>query len=213
MKNTLISILNKKPNDYSKFETKFFLQTKKSLVFDKSNKKTSSKVSIIIPCYKSKMMIKKVLLAINAQKNISKEQIEIILINDYPDDNLENIIPKTKFITTIVSNRKNFGAAISRNIGLALAKNKFVCFLDSDTIIAPNYISQHLQRAEILPNIVSFSFRKKVSLNSPTISDKKIKTKTIQITHLKILIASFLFSISSLSIISPSFLRTQGILI
>ena len=89
-------------------------------------------ISIIMPVYNSQRYIRK---SINSATNQSLESIELICINDCSTDGslklLKDFQKKDKRIK-IISNKKNLGPGLSRNIGIDVAKGEYVCFLDSD---------------------------------------------------------------------------------
>ena len=75
-------------------------------------------ISIILTYYKKKRFIEKTLSSINKQ---SYKNFEIILVYDDSDKNelyfIKKIIKRYKKIKLII-NKKNFGVAKSRNIGI-----------------------------------------------------------------------------------------------
>ena len=95
-----------------------------------SNKKP--KVSSIIPAYNCQKTIRSALLSIQKQ-NLTK--LEIILINDFSNDNTSQIIQnkqKKDNRIIIINNHKRKGTLYSRSIGALIAKGKFIFCLDND---------------------------------------------------------------------------------
>jgi glycosyltransferase involved in cell wall biosynthesis len=94
-------------------------------------------VSVVIPYFKSEKYIEQ---AINSVLKQKYKNWELIIIDDevsnFSKDILQKIKKKIKNKIKnnikIIYNNKNFGAAISRNIGISVAKGKYVAFLDSD---------------------------------------------------------------------------------
>ena len=89
-------------------------------------------VSVIMPYYKK---INFVINAINSVLNQSFQNFELILI--YDDTNLSDLeIIKNKFKNNtklkIIKNNENFGAGISRNIGISKSIGDIIAFIDSD---------------------------------------------------------------------------------
>ena len=89
-------------------------------------------VSVIMPYYKK---INFVIKAINSVLNQSFQNFELILI--YDDTNLSDLeIIKNEFKNNtklkIIRNNENFGAGISRNIGISKAIGEIIAFIDSD---------------------------------------------------------------------------------
>lgn len=91
-------------------------------------------VSIIVPYYKKKNFIKSSVLSI---LNQSYQNFEIIIVYDDTclDDlgYIKKVIKLDKRINLLI-NKKNYGAGYSRNIGVNLAKGKFIAFLDADDL-------------------------------------------------------------------------------
>ena len=95
-------------------------------------------VSIIIPYYKKKKFILKTLNSIYQQSFTNYETLII-----YDDENLEDLkflktITKNKKNTKIIKNKKNIGAGLSRNVGIANAKGEYIAFIDADDIWEKN---------------------------------------------------------------------------
>jgi len=105
-------------------------------------------LSFIIPTYNSQRYIGKVLKSILKQKYPLKK-IELIIVDDNSSDFTIKEVNKYKkffpFFKVIVKNRKIFkGAAISTNIGIEISKGDFICLVDSDAVLANNWINEIL---------------------------------------------------------------------
>ena len=91
-------------------------------------------VSVIIPYYKKINQISKTLNSVLAQ---TFQDFEIILIYDDTDIHdltyIKESFSKNSKIK-IVQNKKNYGAGISRNIGIKHSSGNFIAFLDADDI-------------------------------------------------------------------------------
>ena len=98
------------------------------------------KLSIIIPLYNCQNSIKRSIFSVQVQ---NFKNFEIILINDYSNDNtsliVNELIEKDKRIK-IINNKKNMGTLYSRSIGALKAKGKYILSLDNDDI----YYDQNL---------------------------------------------------------------------
>lgn len=90
----------------------------------------TSSLSVIIPVYNGEKHIEKCI------KNILEQpidNIEYIIINDGSKDNTEEILRKYESNSKIrVVNKKNSGVSDTRNLGISMAKNDYILFLDSD---------------------------------------------------------------------------------
>lgn len=88
-------------------------------------------VSIIIPFYENINLLHK---AINSVFNQSFKNYEIIVIHDNPKKKSSKFFRSLKYKKKIriIYNRKNLGAGLSRNKGIAISRGKYIAFLDSD---------------------------------------------------------------------------------
>lgn len=98
------------------------------------------KISVIIPIYNAERTLKKCLDSI---LNQSLKEIEIILINDGSKDKSDNIckeyLQKDKRVLYI--NKKNEGCSTTRNLGITIAKGKYLTFVDPD-----DYLEKEMYR-------------------------------------------------------------------
>lgn len=95
-------------------------------------------ISVIVPCYNVEKYVAECLKSIVEQ---SYENLEIIVVNDGATDNTEQeILPflEDKRIKYIV--QKNQGLSGARNKGLDNMNGEYVCFVDSDDFIHPDFV-------------------------------------------------------------------------
>ena len=113
------------------------------------------KLSIIVPVYNVEMYIRPCLDSILKQ-DLSKDDYEIIVINDGSTDNsinkIDDIIRDHHNI--ILINQNNQGLSMARNNGLSYATGEYVLFVDSDDLLI-NYSLQ---------TIINQAFNNKVDL-------------------------------------------------
>ena len=109
-------------------------------------------ISIIVPLYKGNRYIKNILYMVNENyrvlvENGAKKNIEIILVNDYPDENIVslNLLDFGNVSVQIYENAQNLGIHKSRVIGLEKAKGTFILFLDQDDEIKESYMWKQLE--------------------------------------------------------------------
>ena len=142
-------------------------------------------VSVIIPYYKKINQISKTLNSVLAQ---TFQDFEIILI--YDDDNVQDLVYiKENFSKNskikIVQNKKNYGAGISRNIGIKHSSGSFIAFLDADDIWYSDKLEKQVKFMS--ENKYDFSFTnyfKKISnKKSIHIKSKKIKISYKDLLH------------------------------
>jgi teichuronic acid biosynthesis glycosyltransferase TuaG len=98
-------------------------------------------VSIIIPVYNSERHIKK---TINSLLHQTYESFEIIVVDDCSTDRtkfqLIDFIDENKIIYKELE-KNSGGPAEPRNLGIELAKGKWIAFCDSDDLWHPNKLS------------------------------------------------------------------------
>jgi N-acetylglucosaminyl-diphospho-decaprenol L-rhamnosyltransferase len=91
-------------------------------------------LSIIIVNYNVKFFLEQCLCSVI--KAIAGIEAEVLVIdNDSADGSVGYLRPKFSFVR-FIENKENLGFAKANNIGLALAKGKYVLFLNPDTIVA-----------------------------------------------------------------------------
>lgn len=109
-------------------------------------------LSIVIPAYNCQKTIKNLLLSINHSKFGRFKEIEAVLVNDKSKDKtideIKITIPKLKFSTKLIKLRKNQGPAVSRNLGVARSRGRYILFLDSDVELFPKTLSYAFKLAE-----------------------------------------------------------------
>ena len=99
-------------------------------------------VSVIIPAYNCAPYIAQSIDSALMQK----VPMEIIVINDCSTDDTEAEILKYASNPTVryIKNESNLGASGSRNLGVQMAKGKYVAFLDSDDWWEPEKLKKQL---------------------------------------------------------------------
>lgn len=99
-------------------------------------------VSIIMPAYNAEKYITN---AINSIIHQTYKNWELLIVDDYSKDNTIKIVSEFKDDRIILlKNRKNIGAAISRNRALKAARGKWIAFLDSDDIWHPEKLERQI---------------------------------------------------------------------
>lgn len=115
------------------------------------------KISVIVPIYNVKKYIE---LSITSICEQTFNDYEIILVNDgSPDDSVqiaENIINKFGKTYSLI-NKKNGGLPSARNIGIENANGDFVCFIDSDDVIAPTHLQELYDACHKFDTYIAFS--------------------------------------------------------
>ena len=95
------------------------------------------KYSVIIPVYNSEKTIKRCIESITSQ---DRTDVEIIIINDGSTDESESLckVLSTEHNNIIYIHKENGGVSSARNLGLSVAKGKYVMFVDSDDYVDCN---------------------------------------------------------------------------
>jgi glycosyltransferase involved in cell wall biosynthesis len=101
-------------------------------------------VSVIIPTYNRAHLIVR---AIRSVLNQTYQDFEIIVIDDGSTDNTEEIIRgfKDKKVKYIKKYKENKGSSIARNIGIKVARGKYIAFLDSDDEWLPEKLDKQIK--------------------------------------------------------------------
>ncbi|SMO35136.1 glycosyltransferase [Propioniciclava tarda] len=101
-------------------------------------------VSIVVPVYKVEEYLPRCLDSI---VNQSYRPLEIIVVNDGSPDGCGDIMrdyaSRDERLKLIFQENAGLGAA--RNVGVAAATGEFVCFIDSDDYVAPDYVSRMIR--------------------------------------------------------------------
>lgn len=101
-------------------------------------------VSIIVPVYNVVEYLPKCIESIIKQ---IEQNWELILIDDGSNDGSSNICDEyaLKDIRINVVHKCNEGVSLARNVGIELAKGKYICFVDSDDWVEEDYLSSMLK--------------------------------------------------------------------
>lgn len=104
-------------------------------------------VSIIMPCLNSEETIAEAIESVLSQ---DYSCLELIVIDDGSSDSSLEIIEKFQQVDgriILIKNSNCRGVAEARNVGINLAKGKYICFLDSDDFLLPGSIGLRVQAA------------------------------------------------------------------
>ncbi len=103
-------------------------------------------ISVIIPCFNARSTIAKTIESLWKQKIPFKE---VLIIDDCStDDTVLFLKNKYKNKIRILKNKKNSGAALSRNVGMRAAKGDLVLLIDSDVVMEKNALRNMLEKLE-----------------------------------------------------------------
>lgn len=103
-------------------------------------------ISVIIPTYNHAAFLKE---AIDSVLQQSYDNFELIIINNYSQDNTVDIVNSYTDKRISLVNFKNNGIiAASRNTGLSYSKGEYIAFLDSDDIWLPGKLAEQARYLE-----------------------------------------------------------------
>lgn len=159
-------------------------------------------VSVIIPIYNTAQWLGRCLESVCNQ---TLHDIEIICVNDGSHDNSSDILHQymrrdDRFQT--ITFLKNQGVSVARNVGMAVAKGKWLGFVDSDDGIAPDFYEKLTAVASPHTQIVKGSVW--TERNAPRYIDRNFNKR---IRENKFNFTQEWFS----SIYNASFIRNNGI--
>lgn len=108
-----------------------------------------AKISVIIPVYNVEKYLRRCLMSVFTQ---SYEDFEVICVDDDGVDNsfeiLEEFEKKYPDKMHIISNETNMGPGRSRDKALANAKGEYICYIDADDYVLPDYLAAYAARIE-----------------------------------------------------------------
>lgn len=111
-------------------------------------------LSIITPYYKTLKEIKRLAKVLEPQLD---DSIEWIIVDDGCNEKQLN-----KLKAKVIHLKENSGgASIPRNIGLDIARGKYIGFIDSDDLITPDYIDKIKNKLLKEPDILYLSWESK----------------------------------------------------
>ena len=112
----------------------------------RNQQNTEPLVSVIMPAYNAERFIEAAISSVLAQ---SVQNWELIVIDDCSCDRTYQLAMAQKDPRIwVLRNEVNSGVAKTRNRGIALARGKYVAFLDSDDIWHPEKLERQIERLE-----------------------------------------------------------------
>ena len=103
---------------------------KKSTSLSPDRVSDSPKISVIVPTYNRAYRLEKTLCSVLMQ---TYQDFELIVVDDGSIDDTSKMMQAFPSIKYLIL-KENYGVSIARNIGIACAKGKYICFLDSDDL-------------------------------------------------------------------------------
>ena len=114
-------------------------------------------VSIVIPAYNCTGVISQAIDSALAQDVAS----EIIVINDCSKDNLDPVMEGYAQYPQVIylKNEENLGVSATRNRGVAIARGRYVAFLDADDYWEPDKLKKQLKRIKETQTVICSTAR------------------------------------------------------
>lgn len=130
-------------------------------------------VSIITPSYNTALYIAETIKSVQAQTYINWE---MIIVDDCSTDNTDEVVASFFYDSRIryIKNKKNSGAAVSRNYALREAKGKWIAFLDSDDLWMPDKLQKQISFMK--ENNYHFSYTDYIEIDEESKANGKIVT-------------------------------------
>ena len=120
-------------------------------------------ISVIIPTYKPGSFLGECLASLDSQ-TLSHSQFEVLLILNGPREpymsQIDDFLKEhPSLLCRLIYSEKN-GVSLARNIGLDEAQGRYICFIDDDDLVTPDYLASLLAVATpdtiALPYICAF---------------------------------------------------------
>lgn len=125
-------------------------------------------VSIIMPSWNTASFIEE---AIQSVINQTYKKWELIIVDDCSTDDTEKVVAsfndeRIKFFL----NKKNSGAALTRNKAMREAQGEWIAFLDSDDLWTPNKLEHQIEFMKKNGYCLSFTEYEKIDENSKALN-------------------------------------------
>ena len=104
-------------------------------------------ISLIIPAYNAQDYIAR---SIDSALASDFTNLEIVIVNDGSTDGTQKIIDwyKKNYPNIVSIEKENGGVADTRNVGIKVAKGKYIAFMDNDDLIRPDMMSKLFKTIE-----------------------------------------------------------------
>ena len=103
-------------------------------------------ISVIIPAYNAEKQITNCLKSFENQRY---KDFEIIVVNDGSTDKSEEVVNNYKQkspMNILLVTQINSGVSVARNTGVKHARGNYLCFVDSDDMVTPEYLEKIIGR-------------------------------------------------------------------
>lgn len=137
------------------------------------------KISVIIPVYKNKELLKK-----SFENNYEfLKGCEIIVVNDFPDESITDVFEKYSDVK-LITNEKNVGFASTVNRGTKEASGDLLFLLNSDVFLKDDSYKKAVKRFEESEKLFAVSFAQ-IEEDGKTVGKNNVFFKNGFIMHEK----------------------------
>lgn len=138
--------------------------------------------SVIIPLYNKENYISQTIESVLAQ---NFKDYDIIIVNDGSTDNSYNRIKKyEKNDKLTILQKENGGVSSARNLGIEMAKAKYIALLDADDYWYPNHLEELYKTIKKFPKAGVYGTGYEIELNNSTV--KKAIFKNFNPTNIQL---------------------------
>jgi len=112
-------------------------------------------VSVVIATYNRKSLLEKSLECLFCQ-DYPKDKYEIVVVDDGSTDGTEQMIKReiSPCRLKYLRHNRREGPSKARNFGISKAKGKVIIFIDSDILVPPQFISEHMRFHKKYKNVI-----------------------------------------------------------
>lgn len=107
-------------------------------------------VSIIIPTYNRAELLAQAIQSVVSQ---TYDNWELLIIDDGSTESIADVVSSFSESRIFYHRQMNQGVSVARNLGIQLARGKYVAFLDSDDMFEPNYLEEKTELAKNRPDV------------------------------------------------------------
>ena len=111
-------------------------------------------LSVVIPTYNRSRILEKVLLAIYNQ-DYPSSSYEVIVVDDGSTDDTPEVIKSLNLPSSCIYIKlEKSGSARARNEGIRKAKAETIIFIDSDLIVIPSFLKEHIRFQKMYDKVI-----------------------------------------------------------
>ena len=101
--------------------------------------KETDLITVVVPCFNVEQYVEKCVNSILMQ---TYSNLEIILVDDGSRDGTREKLDAFHDQRIIVIHQKNMGLSGARNTGIKYANGRYICFIDGDDYVEPEYVGR-----------------------------------------------------------------------